>query len=412
MHKILFINHYAGSPVHGMEYRTFYFAREWVRAGYQVLVIAANFSHLRQKNPDTRGLLTRENIEGVDYLWVKTPSYLGNGMSRVINMAAFIAGLYTVCCKPIDAFKPELVIASSTYTWDNWPAAYYARRYGAKYVYELHDIWPLSPMELGGLPAWNPFIWTLQRAENFACRKAERVVSLLPAARNHLMEHGMQENRFVYIPNGIVTEEWLNRQPAPQEHAQAIHRLRQTKKYIVGYVGGHGVSNALDMLIEAGADARLNEIGIVCVGNGPEKVRLEQKASTISSQVVFLPAVPKRSVPEVLNLFDILYIGWAKSPLYRFGISPNKLYEYMMSGIPILHAVEAANDPVQEAGCGQSVPPEDVNALCEGVLHLAALSDEERKQMGVRGRQYVEARHLVSVLAKNFLDAVWPEDRQ
>lgn len=394
-----------------MEYRTFYFAREWVRAGHQVLVIAANLSHLRQKNPDTRGLLTRENIEGVDYLWVKTPAYHGNGVSRVINMVAFIAGLYTLCRKPIDAFKPELVIASSTYTWDNWPAAFYAKRHRAHYVYELHDIWPLSPMELGGLKPWHPFICSLQWAENFACRNAERVISLLPAALQHLVEHGMQEHHFVYVPNGIVTEEWADRQPAPQEHVLALRELRRTKKCIVGYVGGHGLSNALDMLIEAGADSLLNEVGIVCVGNGPDKARLEKKAHALSSQVVFLPAVPKRSVPAVLGLFDILYIGWAKSPLYRFGISPNKLYEYMMSGLPILHAVEAANDPVQEARCGKTVAPEDVNALCEGVLQLAALPIEERHQMGELGRKYVEERHIVSSLAQRFLNSVWPSGK-
>jgi glycosyltransferase involved in cell wall biosynthesis len=395
-----------------MEYRTFYFAREWVRAGHQVLVVAASFSHLRQKNPVTCGRLTRENIEGVDYLWVKTPVYDGNGASRVINMVAFMARLYSVCREPIDAFSPDLVIASSTYTWDNWAAAFYAKRHRAHYVYELHDLWPLSPMELGGLPSWHPFIWSLQRAENFACRNAERVISLLPAAQEHLVEHGMPAERFTYVPNGIVAEEWCDRQPAPLEHVQALRELRRTNSCVVGYVGGHGLSNALDMLIEAGADSRLGGIGIVCVGNGPEKARLEQKARAISSRVVFLPSVPKRSIPEVLNLFDILYIGWAKSPLYRFGISPNKLYEYMMAGRPILHAIEAANDPVREAECGLTVAPEDVSALCEGVLHLAALRDGERQRMGGRGRRYVEERHVVSTLSQRFLEAVWPAGGQ
>ena len=390
-----------------MEYRTFYFAREWVRAGHSVLVVASSFSHLRQKNPETSGLVTRENIEGIDYLWVKTPAYEGNGAARVVNMAVFIARLYTGCRKVIDAFKPDLVVASSTYTWDNWPAAHYAKKHGAQYVYELHDIWPLSPMELGGLKPWHPFIWTLQRAENFACRNAELVVSLLPAAQQHLVEHGMPANRFVYIPNGIVTEEWIDRQSAPQKHVQVIQSLRRTKTCIVGYVGGHGLSNALDMLIEAGADARLKEIGIVCIGNGPEKERLVGKARAIGSQIIFLPSVPKRSIPEVLNLFDILYIGWTKSPLYRFGISPNKLYEYMMAGVPIIHAVDAANDPVQEAGCGVSVVPADVSALCEGISRLVSVTLEERRQMGERGRRYVEEHHVVSGLAQKFLQAVW-----
>lgn len=77
---------------------------------------------------------TRETLEGIDYLWVKTPAYDGNGASRVVNMATFMARLCSACRTPIDAFSPDLVIASSTYTWDNWAAAYYAKRHRAHYV--------------------------------------------------------------------------------------------------------------------------------------------------------------------------------------------------------------------------------------------------------------------------------------
>ena len=393
-----------------MEYRTFYFAREWVRAGHEVLIVAASFSHLRQKNPEVHHGVTRETIDGVGYLWVRTPSYCGNGVLRVVNMATFIARLYSTCRQPIAEFKPDLVIASSTYTWDNWPAAYYARKNRARYIYEVHDIWPLSPMELGGLKPWHPFIWTLQKAEDFACRKADKVISLLPAASEHLIANGMPPDRFVYIPNGIVAEEWADRQPVPKQHLESIQAFRQGKRCLVGYVGGHGLSNALDVLVEAGAEQRLKDVGIVCVGGGPEKERLSQKACALKSSVLFLPPVPRKSVPALLGLFDALFIGWARSPLYRFGISPNKLYEYMMAGVPIIHAVEAANDPVREAGCGVSVPPESVAALCDGIHDVTEVTPEERCRMGERGRQYVESHHVVSVLAQRFLQVVWPQE--
>ncbi len=412
MHKILLINHYAGSPIHGMEYRPFYFAREWVRAGHSVLIVAASFSHLRQKNPDVQSALKRETIDGVDYLWVRTPQYRGNGLSRVRNMANFVLKLYGACRNYIAEFNPDLVIASSTYTWDNWPAAYYARKHGARYVYELHDVWPLTPMELGGMSPRHPFIWTLQKAEDFACRKADKVVSLLPAALRHLAEHGMTPDRFSYIPNGIVKEEWLDSQEVPEEHEKAIQALRQSGNRLVGYVGGHGLSNALEVLVAAGADVEMKNVFIVCVGNGSEKERYMEKALAMKSRVLFLPPVPKRSIPKLLELFDMLFIGWAQSPLYRFGISPNKLFEYMMSGIPIVHAVDAANDPVKESGCGLSVPPQDVDALCAGIRHLADLSSADRCIMGERGRRYVETYHRVDVLAAQFLESVWsPEGK-
>jgi glycosyltransferase involved in cell wall biosynthesis len=407
MHRILLINHYAGSPRHGMEFRPYHFAREWARAGHGVLVVAASFSHLRQKNPEVRKTLTCETVEGVDYLWVRTPSYEGNGARRALNMATFVARLYGSCGKTIAEFRPDLVIASSTYTWDNWPAAHYAREHGARYVYELHDVWPLSPMELRGMSPMHPFIWSLQRAEDFACRHADRVVSLLPATREHLVERGMPPERFAYIPNGVCEEEWAFREPAPAGHVEAIRAYREGKRCLVGYVGGHNFSDPLEPLVEAGAGPELSEIGIVLIGNGAKKTALEEMARASGSRTLFLPPVAKPCVPALLGLFDILFIGWPRSPLYRFGIASNKLCEYMMSGVPIVHAVEAANDPVQEAGCGLSIPPEDLPALIEAIRHLAALSPGARHEMGERGRRYTEELHTVGKLARRFLEAVW-----
>ena len=405
--NILLINHYAGSPEHGMEYRPFYFGREWVRAGHRVMIVAASFSHLRRVNPSVQATVTRETREGVEYLWVKTPAYEGNGFGRVRNMVTFTLRLWGACKRPIAAFKPDLVIASSTYNWDNWAAAYHARVLGAKYVYEVHDLWPLTPMELGGMSRWHPFIWSLQQAENFACRRVDKVVSLLPGVLPHLVAHGMPSERFAYVPNGIALEEWENWNEVPGAHVSVLQQIRGDVRCLVGYVGGHGLSNALDILIEVGADPRLRDIGIVCVGDGPEKKRLEGKAKALRSKVRFLAPVPKPAVPALLRSFDILYIGWARSPLYRFGISPNKLFEYMMAGVPILHAVDAANDPVQEAGCGLSIPPEDASAVRDGIRKLMALSPEERRAMGQRGRRYVETNHQLSTLARRFLDCVW-----
>ena len=216
----------------------------------------------------------------------------------------------------------------------------------------------------------------------------------------------MPARNFACVPNGIVPEEWQSVAEAPRSHAEALERIRRDHPFVVGYVGGHGLSNALDNLVEAGSGARMKDIGIVCVGEGPEKKRLQEKARALGSNAWFLPPVPKESVPGLLRLFDALYIGWARSPLYRFGISSNKLFEYMMAGIPIVHAVDAANDPVQEARCGVSVAPDDASAAQDSILQLASMPPEERERMGDSGRRYVQTHHNIGILAPLFLDYV------
>lgn len=120
--------------------------------------------------------------------------------------------------------------------------------------------------------------------------------------------------------------------------------------------------------------------------------------------VEFCDPVKKSDVPFTLRTFDCLYIGWTKSSLYRFGISPNKIYDYMMSGRPIVHAVEAANDPVKEACCGISCKPGDVDALVQAIVTMHKMSKADRELMGNRGHDYVVKNNLIPNLARQFLE--------
>ena len=125
----------------------------------------------------------------------------------------------------------------------------------------------------------------------------------------------------------------------------------------------------------------------------------------LSNVAMFAP-IPKAQIPALLREADIAYIGWKRQPLYRFGIAPNKLMDYMMAGVPVLHSVEAGNDPVAEAGCGLAVAPESPQAVVQGLRQLGALSAGARRAMGERGRQFVVAHHTYPVLAQRFLEAI------
>ena len=406
--NILLINHYAGSLRHGMEYRPFYLAREWVRLGHRVRIVASSQSHIRAQAPllDGRARLD-ETIDGVEYRWIATPAYRGNGAARVINMFAFVAALYSQAGKLAREFEADVVIASSTYPLDIWPAHRIARRSGARLLFELHDLWPLSPMELGGYSKWHPFIMLLQAAENFACRNADAIVSILPKVREHLEEHGMAPHKLHIVPNGADPSEWLADSPAVPGLAGArLEALRRQGKFIVGYAGTHGVANALDTLLDAARLVGDPRIAFVLVGGGPAKEKLQHMAGEMKlANVHFFDPVPKQQVPALLRSFDVAYIGWQRQKLYRYGIAPNKLIDYMMAGCTILHSVEAGNDPVAEAGCGLTVAPQDPQAVARGLLALFMLEASERAALGQRGRAFAMANLSYPVLGQRFLQA-------
>lgn len=406
--KILYVNHYAGSPQHGMEFRPYYLAREWVRAGHQVNIVAADYSHLRQQNPTLSGKYADEMIDGIHYTWCKTPSYTGNGLGRVRNIFSFLGKVMGLSRRYFSEWKPDVVIASSTYPLDTVPAAWISGKTGAKLIYEVHDLWPLTPVEVGGMSKKHPFIRLLQWAENFGYKQADTVVSMLPCAKDYMIEHGMRADKFVYIGNGVDVAEWQGGGVAlPTEHRARLAEFKAKGRFLIGYAGGHGLANALDYLLDAAEELKNDPVDFVLVGDGPDKAELVAAARARNlANVHFLPSIPKHAVPLFLAEMDALFIGWRKLPIYRFGINPNKLFDYLMAAKPVLHSVEAGNDLVKEAGAGVSVAAEDALAIADGVRALMALSPEARAQMGAAGQKAVLERHDYRVLAQRFLDCM------
>mgnify|MGYP005789341649 FL=1 len=408
--NIILINHYAGSNRHGMEYRPYFMAKRWVQAGHQVTIVAASFSHLRGLNPDMQGKNTMEEmIDGVRYFWIRCPEYKGNGMGRIRNMLTFLAGLYRYQKQITAQGKPDAVIASSTYPLDIYPAHQIAKKNGAKLIYEVHDLWPLSPMELGGMSAKHPYIMLMQAAENYCYKHSDAVVSILPCAKEHMVEHGMAPEKFVCIPNGIVKEDWeapIDPEKAP--YRELLQEFHNQGYFLIGYTGAHGIANALDSFIEAGGMLKDKKIKLILVGQGPERDRLMQKVVDLGlrNTVELLSAVKRSDVPALLSEMDALYVGLQRQPLFRFGVSPNKLMDYMMAAKPVIFAIEAGNDMVKDAGCGVSIPPEDSKAIAEAAIELASTPPEKLAEMGKRGQKYILENHEYQILSDRFLEVL------
>ncbi len=401
--NLLLVNHYAGGPRWGMEFRPWYLAREWVRAGHRVQIVGADFSHVRATQPRAGD----DVVDGIAYRFYRTPAYRGNGAGRALNIAAFLAALRADAPRLVREFAPDAVIASSTYPLDVAVAGRIARRAGARLVYEVHDLWPLSLIELSGMSPRHPFARLCQRAEDAAYRDADVVVSMLPKVHGHMAAHGLDLAKLVVVPNGVDPDEWRGvAAPLRGDVAAALDRARAAGRTVVGYAGSMGRPNALDTLLDAAARLRDDAIGFVLVGDGHERERLARRAAAERLRVTFLPPVPKAQIPSLLRAIDIAYIGWQRVPIYRFGIAPNKLMDYLMAGCAVLHAVDAGNDPVADAGAGLTVAPESPEAVADGLRRLAALTPAERRAMGDRGRAWVEANHAWPVLARRFVDAL------
>ena len=400
---ILILNHYAGSPYYGMEYRPYYLAKEWLKLGHSVTIVAANNSHIRRVNPSFQDRYWEENIEGIHYIWLRTRCYNENGIRRMLNMLDYIHGLYSHM-KHLAGLKPDVVIASSTYPLDNYPAYRLAKKSRAQLIYEVHDLWPLSPQKLGGYSKWHPFIVIMQIAENFAYRHVDKVVSILPCAESHMREHGLAEGKFFHVPNGIYLPEVEHAEPLDREF---LAKLPQNKK-IIGYCGTLGKANALHNLIEVARmvqDAH-PDLFFAIVGKGPEKQNLLSLIEKYRLEnIQIYDAIPKVQVQSFLHLCSIIIIIWNDCDIYKYGISPNKIFDYMYSGRPVIQAVRAGNDILKESGGGITcdMTPDSIRDTLEQMLNM---SQSELDDMGKKGNEYVLAHHTYQVLAQKFIEAI------
>ncbi len=407
--NVLLINHYAGGPPWGMEHRPYYLAREWVKQGHEVTIAAASYSHVRATQPDMDAPITTQGLDGIKYRWYQTPAYRGNGMGRLRNIRAFLSAVSRDTAYLSSTPRPDVVIASSTYPLDVKVAKKIARACGALLVYEVHDLWPLSLVEVSGKSRLHPMVLWCGAAERAAYRDADLVISMLPKVHAHMQSRGLDLMKLHVVPNGVSPDAWA---PQAQETLRAdvtaaIDRARGKGYTVVGYAGSMGPPNALDTLLDAAESLRQERFAFILVGDGHDRDRLQQRAKDAKlTTVLFLPPVPKAQVPALLQAVDIAYIGWKRAPIYRFGIAPNKLMDYMMAGCVVLHSVAAGNDPVNDAECGLTVAPEDPTAVARGLRQLALMSRRDRVAMGRRGHAHVMAHHTYPVLAQRFMVAV------
>lgn len=398
MSTIWIINQYASTPATDTGGRHRHLARELAARGHRVYLIAASWHHLLRDGGASEAAPFIEEMEGFSFVRIPTPRYAhAHDKRRMLNWLLFawrVAGLHRRIPK-----RPDVIMCSSPSLFAVLGAERLARRFGARLVFEVRDIWPLTLIEVGGQSPRHPAIRLMQWIEDRAYSRADRVVSNLPAAVEHMTARGMDRRKFAWIPNGFSMKDVAQPVPLPP----AVLASFPQAKFVVGYAGTLGVANALETFLDA-AELSLpqKDVAFVLVGGGREKVSLIDDAARRGlTNVHFLDPVPKAMVQSAIERFDVCYIGWRESALYRFGIAANKLFDYLYSGRPIIHSFSGRHDPVHSYGAGLTVEAGNPTSLAEAVLQLRDAPHEERRRLGSNGRRAALEHHEYGTLAQH-----------
>lgn len=405
--NILYIDHYAGSLDYGMEFRPYYLAREWVKLGHKVRIIGADFSHLRIKNPVVTRDFDTEIIDDIEYQWIKTTMYSGNGSKRALSMFQFCWKLWSQAQMLVDDFHPDVVISSSTYPLDTYPGQRIAKIAHCKLVHEIHDMWPVT-LIARGMSKWNPFTVLMQISENSFCKHADIIVSLLPKAKDYLISHGMDSKKFSHVPNGVVISEWETAKKLRQPCRDLLIEFKKNGNFLICFFGSHTKSYALGNLIEAIHLVNNENIKALFVGQGDEKKKLiaQTKKLQMDKNILFFDAVTKQEIPDMLQFMDAIYVGARRNKMFKYGICMNKLFDGMMAGKPILYSVDAPNNYIIDYNCGINVPAENIDELANGIRKLYSLPKQELNTLGKNGHIAIINNFDYTILAKKFLDVI------
>ena len=392
--KVWIVNQYALPPSASGGTRHYSLARALQPRGIEVEIFCSTRNYLTGNpiaHPGTR------DCAGVTFTFVdagRGPT-VGRRSGRLAAMLGFARGFRRAAHGRSD--RVEVIVGSTPSPIGAWAASSEARRRRIPFVLEVRDLWPRTLLDVGRLPAWHPAVWLFGSLEGALYRRADRIVTLLPLAERHIRTVFPGAAPVTWVPNGVD----LSLVPPATEPP-----ARADGDFVVLYAGAHGPANALDAVLDAAGRLQRRRPGgfrFVLVGDGHDKPRLRTRAEAEGlGSVVFLDPVPKAEVYGLMAGADALIVNMNRGNLYRFGISFNKLYDYLAVGRPIVSGTDAANDPVAEAGAGITVPANDPEALAAALERLSAAPAAERAAMGARGRAFVEARHDIERLAARF----------
>jgi glycosyltransferase involved in cell wall biosynthesis len=401
--RILLVNHYAFPPSQPGGTRHYSLAKALLAMGHAPLIVASSFDHITRTQRLGPGQpIARSVHEGVPFLWLRTPAYRGSGgPARVWNMLAFARAVTRRLPRHLD-LRPDVVVGSSPHLFAAGAARDLARRLEAPFVLEVRDVWPQSLVDVMGVPRWHPLVLVMERLERDLYRSADHIVTLLRGLGPRVAERGGDPDALTWVPNGIDLDLLP---PVPEPAGRG--------PFTFMYAGSHGITNALDVLLDAAVRVQARRGGadppvrLVFLGTGPEKPRLEARVRAEGIPgVVFLAPVPKQEVYQVLAGADAFLVSSRPAGLWRHGISFNKLYDFMAMGRPTVAGLDSPDNPIAEAGCGITVRPGDPAAMAEGMERLLAMGPEARRDLARRGRAQVEERFDLRLLAARFAGAL------
>ena len=368
-------------------------ARHLRGQGHQVTIIASPVSYLTGTK---KGKQARKQTDDLGVTIIRTYTLPALHRSFIWRVFSFLSFMISSFINGLFVRKVDLVWGTTPPIFQGPTAWLLARLKGVPFLLEVRDLWPAFAIAVGVLKN-KTLIHLSEWLERFLYRHADHVMVNSPGFIEHVKARGAE--KIALIPNGADPDMF----DPESKGLDFIEKYQLAGRFIVLYAGAHGLSNALDVVLEAAESLKQDEnIQFVLLGSGKEKLRLQQEAVDKNlDNVLFLPPVPKLEMREALAAADACLAILKPIEMYKTTY-PNKVFDYMAAGRPVILAIDGViRQVVEEAGAGIAVPPGNPDAMASAIQELASKPEKCRK-MGTAGRKMVESQFCRSKLASEF----------
>jgi glycosyltransferase involved in cell wall biosynthesis len=394
-------NHYAVPPGQPGGNRHYSIAKSLNKKGWNFLIIAASTNHSMGNNTGSIKRPELKIYDGVKFLFLPCPQYTGNGIRRILNIATYFILSLSLCFfhnKKIS--KPSIIIGSSVHPFAALAGLLTSKMYRVPFVFEIRDLWPETLVRIGRLKPKSMIVKALYFIEGLLFSMSARIISLHPKVYEYVAEKGFDPKKVEWIPNGVELKNFYR-----QKRKTSPIKRPKIGRFCIAYLGSMGNANDLFFLLRSFRKYEIEypkgQVSLLMIGGGPLNRRLKCYSGKIGiERIAWYDPVPKELIPPLSKIVDGYIISVKDIPgLYRYGISMNKLYDYLASEKPTIIANSACNDPIKESGAGIAVPAGDVHLLAEAIYRFEQTTPEKRAVMGKLGVEHVAAYYDYENLA-------------
>lgn len=397
--NILIISKYAISKEMGFETRLFALARIFVKKDRDVTIISSVDNYFGRFPTTYKRTYNNEKIDGIRVTWIKSFSYQKTiSLKRILSWFDYEWKLFWIKKQLLN--KPDVIIVSSLSLLSILNGLRLKKKFNCKLIFEIRDIWPLTLIEEGGYSPSNPLVKALSWIERRGYIKSDLVIGTMPNIGEHVNNVTKKNINSASVPFGFSLNDY--NESYLYEQSQNDFGIPKDK-FVIGYAGSIGLSNGLDTFIKVIKRLKDNhDIHFVILGKGALRESYIQELENCKN-VQFIPKVERHEVKKILAKCNVLYFAALNSKVWKYGWSPNKLIDYMISGKPVLASYSGYQSMINEANSGIFVPAEDEESLFNGIKTIFSKPSEELEAMGKRGREWLIKNRQWETLADNYL---------